>query len=326
MKEMKRAVEIIRSTTIGKVLNQKPYDKYKNNEEALKRWQELRNWLKNMFILVNDGLPSDDTELGIIMHELNRKYPMTYIDAVDKLEEWSKYVDEDLGRALLSIGTKWYMHREYPKRVGFNQWLNALKNNKLQGYKVISYEKYDEEDTVGQIEFLFPLIDELKAHSGTFLKAHVTYDDDEVGCDFKPDMEKFKQVLISLEKLKVEMNQKLSDIDEQVREILLSDIDDQIVKLQTTRIDLNIKFSFDRDKNEGSVDWVGASKYLFYGANDNANLPTKGFGTIIMKHVMYLLEQWMEQTPRGSVHLTDASKKYVGGAVWDELRALSIWR
>ena len=109
--KMREAVNVIRSTTIGKVLKQEPYPKYKD-QESLAKLKRLRDSLHTMFV-ESGSIWRDDTELGAIMTALNRKHPTTYIRAVNALKEWSKYVDENLGNAFRLIEEDWLMHRVY---------------------------------------------------------------------------------------------------------------------------------------------------------------------------------------------------------------------
>ena len=80
----------------------------------------------------------------------------------------------------------------------------------------------------------------------------------------------------------------------------------------------NVKFYFYPFNNHGSIEWVTANTYLFTGTN----LPKRGRGTIIMKHVMALFKEWMDPGPgrAGKVTLEDQSELFVGGAYWDKLR------
>ena len=102
-------------------------------------------------------------------------------------------------------------------------------------------------------------------------------------------------------------------------------IENQIRKMFGYQLHLKVIFTFNPQKCEGIVEWMEASKYLFYGHHP----PVDGFGPIAMEYVMDLYGRWMDpkRTKRnGIVKLLDVSTKYVDNAFWDQLRALSIWR
>ena len=107
------ALNVIRSTTIGKVLHQEPYPKYRD-QGSLARLKGLRDSLHTIFV-ESGYIGHDDTELGAIMTALNRKHPIAYIRAVNALKEWSKYVDGDLRKAFGLIESEWQMVRKYSK-------------------------------------------------------------------------------------------------------------------------------------------------------------------------------------------------------------------
>ena len=85
---------------------------------------------------------------------------------------------------------------------------------------------------------------------------------------------------------------------------------------------MKVEFQFDPIENRGHIELVQASKYLLYGDNP----PDTGFGTIVMRHVMALFDAWIDRHRRGELTLSDLSNKYVDGAFWDPLSALSSFR
>ena len=232
----------------------------------------------------------------------------------------------------------------------FDQWLFDVQNN--EQYKVIHSQETG--SNKGEIDFRLYL----KDHPTCYLLAHLTYEPNYVRCRFNSDVDRIKQrnewlsdtkkEAKSMQEAKQEQWNSLWLLYKEVKrpydkngkitqgmkdvEVLLNEAQEQIKKAAkklknlanplTEYGSLYVEFTFNPVKNEGRVGYVEASPYLVHGKW--IDLPKKGFGATAMNEIMHLYDHWMNPDLNGKVSLLDKSWKFVGGAFWDQLRALSI--
>ena len=228
----------------------------------------------------------------------------------------------------------------------FQDWVKNLVDRKLPTHHYAYIPSKKAQKNVFPLDFKFSLDHSINQF---YLYAHIEHDDEDpslMKCEFIPNFQKvnneknrISQELhrfeIQQEKMRIQLmsmgHGKMSPIMQaqhsEIRKTML-EIAENIKDLQkkkdywNTPSVYNVQFQFNPKTNDGKVEWVGASKYLFFGNN----VPTEGFGVIVMNHIMALFDQWMDRSEIGKVRLEDASEKHVGGAVWDQFSNNNILR